>query len=119
MPSDIDFLPVMEKLLARTRERKELGKERGYSNTFVSVMRWFPRFRQNTTANRIESRRLTMSDAASEMVFNVWAAEPSQDTTQDDDKIFRVLEELWESARRVALDIDRKIREVERMLDGI
>jgi hypothetical protein len=120
MPTDIDFLPIIEKLLARTREGKVAWKGTYDSNAFLSVIEGGFAFQiENTTVNAFESRRLTMTDPTSETVFKIRVTEPTQDTTQDNDKIFRVLEELWESARRAALDIDKKITEVSRILDNI
>jgi hypothetical protein len=60
-----------------------------------------------------------MTDSAGATIFRMRAVEPDPETDRDNDQQWEPLEELWERARRAALDIDKKVNEASKILDQI
>ena len=117
MPSNSDFIPLVTKLLTRTRENKVVWKGTYEADTFVCVLEGGFTFQVERGASN--SRKLEMTDSASATIFRMRAVEPDPETDQDNDQQWEPLEELWERARRAALDIDKKVNEASKILDKI
>jgi hypothetical protein len=114
-------LQVVNKLLEKTKERKIEWKGTYDSTTFICAIEGefsFEIEKGKTTSGR-GFRRLTMKDREDGEVFVERAIAPSTDTSMSQDRVWDILDDLYEQARRVALDIDKKVSDVTNLLDKI
>jgi hypothetical protein len=116
-----DYLPLMAKLLARTKDRKIEWKGTYDSSTFICALEGQYSFEieKDKTSAGTWYRKLTMKDKEQEEVFVARAVSPTNDTSRENDELYQTLDNLHEHARRVALDIDRKVSDVNNILDKI
>jgi hypothetical protein len=116
-----EFLPLITKLLEKTKERKVDWKGTYESSTFICALEGEYSFEieKGRTSSNSAYRRLTMKDGEQSEVFIETAYYPSQNTTLENDNLYETLDAMYESARRVALDIDKKVSDVAKLLDKI
>ena len=120
MSNKSEFLPLVIKLLAKTKDRKIDWKGTYDSLTFICALEGEYSFEiEKGTASGSSLRILTMRDREQGEVFVLRATSPTPSSPPENDAIFQVLEELFENARRVALDIDKKVSEATNILDKI
>jgi hypothetical protein len=121
MAQVVDYLPVVMKLLAKTQARKIEWKGTYDSTTFICAIEGeygFEIEKGKLTNGRLY-RKLTMKDKEQVEVFVERAFLPSEESSQKNDELFEVLDELYERARMTALDIDKKLSEASDILDKI
>jgi hypothetical protein len=116
-----EFLPLITKLLEKTRERKVEWKGTYESTTFICALEGEYSFEieKGKTSSGTAYRRLTMKDGEQLEVFIETAYLPTQNTSMENDNLYEILDAVYESARRVALDIDKKVSDVSKLLDKI
>jgi len=122
MATSNEYLPVISKLLARTKERKIDWKGTFESTTFICALEGQYSFeieKGKTARTSTPYRSLTMKDSGQAEVFVANAFVPSNESAIENDNLFALLDELYEQARRIALDIDKKVNEVTNILDKI
>jgi hypothetical protein len=121
MAATTEYLPVITKLLQKTKERKIEWKGTYESTTFICALQGQYSFEIEKA--RFSSgtwyRKLTMKDREEGEVFVARAVVPTDTSSNDNDQLFQMLDELYERARRVALDVDRKVNEISDILDTI
>jgi hypothetical protein len=121
MAAITEYLPVIAKLLDRTKARKIEWKGTYESTTFICALEGEYSFeiekRKFSGGNWFRS--LTMKDKDGEMVFVAQAFAPDSETSIENDQLYTTLDELYEQARRIALDIDKKLTDVSEILDNI
>lgn len=122
MPEENEFMPVMMKLLERTMAGRVEWKGTFESTTFICSLQGEYSFE---IVARVDlggdplSYRLTMTDKNQQAVFIVDACTPSGDTSSENDRLYEVLAALYERARRAALDVDKKVKDVADILDRL
>ena len=121
MASKTEFLPVITKLLEKSKEGKVDWKGTFESSTFICALDGAYSFEveKDRTQGGMSLRRLTMKDKNQEEVFVLRANTPTPQSSQENDQLWLVLDELFERARRIALDVDQKVSEVNKILDKI
>jgi len=119
MAATTEYLPLIAKLLEKTKGRKVEWKGTYESTTFICALegKYSFEIEKGVTSNRNPYRRLTMKDNLEGEVFVAFAVVPDVDTSDQNDQLFQMLDELYQQARRVALDIDRKVDEISDILD--
>jgi hypothetical protein len=121
MAASNEYLPVITKLLERTKERKIEWKGTYDSTTFICALEGQYSFEIEKA--RFSSgawyRKLTMKDREEGEVFVTIARVPTETSSTENDQLFQMLDELYETARRIALDVDRKVNEISKILDSI
>jgi hypothetical protein len=119
MPNE--YLPLIGKLLDKTIARKIEWKSTYDSAIFVCALEGEYSFEiekgQNSSGNFY--RKLTMKDKDNGEMFVASAIVPTSATTNENDQLFQILDDLYDQARRVALDVDKKVNEVSNILDKI
>jgi len=121
MPDVDTYLPVVSKLLQRTSEGKIEWKGTYESSIFICAVEGEFSFEieRTQTTRGAWARRFTMKDAAGEEVFVMRAISPTSETSHENDKRWEMLDDLYERARRIALNIDKKVADVSKVLDSM
>jgi hypothetical protein len=121
MPRMVEYTPLIDKLLEKTRQRKVEWKGTYESSTFICVLEGEYSFEieKGKYSSGSWFRRLTMRDKEAEEVFVMRAVDPGAATSMENDELFATLEELYNRARTVALNIDRKVEAASNILDKI
>ena len=114
MPAPIDYVPIIRKLLEKSDAGKLAWKQTYDSDTFTcSVEGDFTlevrEFRYDGDPHIV----LVMRDSGNSEIFRISA---SRDNRGD---LASLLFEVFESARRVALDVDTKLNQLSTILDRI
>jgi hypothetical protein len=121
MAATSEYLSVISKLLEKTKDRKVEWKGTYDSTTFICALEGQYSFEieKAKSSGGVWYRRLTMKDRDQAEVFVTRAFAPSSNSTVDNDNVFQTLDQLYEQARRIALDIDKKVNDVSNILDKI
>jgi hypothetical protein len=121
MAAFTEYLPVISKLLAKTTERKIEWKGTYESSTFICALEGEYSFEieKGKSGSGNWYRKLTMKDREEGEVFVARAIFPTQNSSNENDELFQTLDDLYEQARRVALDVDKKVNAVSDILDKI
>jgi hypothetical protein len=116
-----EFFPLITKLLEKTKERKVEWKGTYESTIFICALEGEYSFEieKSKTSSGTGIRRLTMKDGEQLEVFIEVAYFPGENTSVENDNLYEMLDAMYESARRVALDIDKKVSDVSNILDKI
>ncbi len=115
-----DYEVTVRKLLDKTRTGKVPWKTTAEEDTFVAAIEGLYTFQVAKVQLRGGPRvSFGMRDREGQTIFEMNAWEPSSDTTTENDQKYNVLGELFERARRAALQIDKKVNEVNSFLDRL
>jgi hypothetical protein len=116
-----EYLPVISKLLEKSKSRKIEWKGTYDSMTFICALEGEYSFEieKGKSSNGNWYRKLIMKDREQGEVFVARAAFPTANSTNENDQLFQTLDELYEQARRTALDVDKKVNEISNILDKI
>jgi hypothetical protein len=116
-----DYVPLIAKLLAKTKESRIEWKATVDQQTFLCVLdgRYSFEIQKTRSASGTPIRRLAMKDSEAEDVFHKTAYTPANTTSDENDALFELLDELYERARMTALKIDAKLRDANSILDRI
>ena len=119
MPNE--YLPLIQKLSDKTVARKIEWKATYEPTTFICALEGEYSFQieKSATAGGNPYRRLTMKDKDNVEVFVAFALSPTSNTTDENDELFPILVDLYEQARRIALNVDKKLHDVSNFLDTI
>lgn len=119
MATNIEFLPMVEKLFEKTKAGKIEWKPTYDSATFICVLEGEYSFEIEKSKSDSGSIYcgLTMKDKDKDTVFVAQAFRSTPTTTAENDQVYSVLAELFERARRIALNVDKKVNEVKNILD--
>src|SRR5882762_1782507 len=113
MAGSSDYVPVIAKLLQKTKDGKIEWKGTYESTTFLCILEGEYTFEieksQRSGGAYID---LKMKDREDGEVFALRAITPTADSSQQNDNLFLLLDDLYDRARRVALDIDKKVDNV-------
>lgn len=114
MPAPIDYRPIIRKLLEKSDAGKLAWKQTYDSETFTcSVEGDFTLEVREFRFSEDERVVLIMRDSANNEIFKLAA---SRDEVGD---LTTLLFEIFESARRVALEVDNKLSQLATILDRI
>jgi hypothetical protein len=121
MSTITEYLPLIQKLVEKTKERKIEWKGTYESTTFICVLEGQYTFEieKGKTSSGNSYRRLSMKDAEEGDVFALRATSPSSSSSDENDLLFSLLEEMYDRARIIALNIDKKVNAVNDILDKI
>ncbi|SRR6266404_2349145 len=121
MAAITEYLPVISKLLEKTKDRKIEWKGTYDSTTFICALEGEYSFEIEKAKSSGGNwyRKLTMKDREQGEVFVARAISPTSNSSAENDALFQTLDELYEQARRVALDVDKKVSDVSNILDKI
>jgi len=113
----IDYRGLAEKLLAKSRHGKVGWQETADENTFIAILEGKVLFevsmRDGTIAFVLKNQNETE-------IFTLTAETPGEFTSvENDQNDYPLLHELYESARRTALGIDKALSEAENLLDSL
>jgi len=116
-----EYLPGISKLLEKTKERKIEWKGTYESAAFICALEGEYSFeiQKGKTSSGNSYRRLTMKDREQGEVFVAFAVYPTSTSSRENDDLFATLDQLFEQARRTALDVDKKVSDVSNILDKI
>jgi hypothetical protein len=116
-----EYVPVLTKLLEKTRQRKIDWKATYDELTFLCAIEGQYAF--SVSKGRLDSgepyRALIMRDKDQVEIFNLQATAPTPASSSENDALFVTIDELHDEARRIALDIDKKVAAVADILDNI
>jgi hypothetical protein len=121
MANPNEYVPLMSKLLEKTKERKIDWKGTADDTTFICALEGQYSFEiaRYKASSGIWYRKLTMRDKEQAEVFVARAYVPTPTSPSENDQLFQTLDNLYEYARRIALDIDQKVNDVSNILDKI
>jgi hypothetical protein len=115
MQATIEYEPVVKKLLEKS-EQGRLNWEKSRYGGFYCEIEGRYTFRSNETDNGYQ---LTMKDSEQDVIFSVTG---EQAVVYDDPKkeeLFNMLRDIFELARKKALNVDEKIATATGLLDRI
>lgn len=117
MLSSSEFLPLIDKLIAKSAEGKVPWKGTYEDMVFAAVLETVGTFqvRRDPRGNI----NLTMRDEDNKVVLELSAWPVDEETSQENDSMFRKLEELYERARRSALRVDEVVNRASDILDKL
>jgi hypothetical protein len=120
MPNLNENVPLVAKLLAKTKEGKIDWKGTYDQSVFICVLDGQYTFEldKGKTAAGLGFQKLIMK-TGDEEVLTVRARSPTQSSPRQEDEMFELLGELYDSARRIALNIDQKLNAVSNILDNL
>lgn len=121
MAQPTEFLPIVEKLLDKTRQGKIEWKPTYEEMVFICAIEGQYSFeiKKGLTSGGAGFRKLTMKGTGEEELVVFRAAYPTQQTSTENDRLFEQLDELYDRARRLALNIDEKVQNVSAILDKL
>ena len=110
-----EYVAFAQKLLDKTEVGKVPWQATYDAAVFVAVLDEYSCEIRNERAGYT----LTMKDKADIEMFSLTGYTPTVDTSPAVDRIHNLLEELYERARRTALDIDKKVAKASSFLDKL
>jgi hypothetical protein len=113
MPSTLDYTPVIEKLLDKSRQGRLPWEPYEYQQFRCTVDQYTFTIRQ-----RDSGYTLRMHDSDLNEIFSL-NAEDEVVFTGESAKVYNDLSELYELARRKALKVDEKLAGVSALLDKV
>jgi hypothetical protein len=116
-----EYLPIITKLLAKTKAGRVEWKGTFDSTTFICALEGEYSFEveRGKNSSGVWFCKLTMRDSSAADIFVLRAFAPTQTSSQQNDETYQVLDDVYDSARRIALDIDKKLADVSDILDKI
>jgi hypothetical protein len=115
MQATVEYEPIIKKLLEKS-EQGRLNWVKQIGGGFGCTIENQYRFVSDKTDDGI---RLTMLDSQGDMMFSISAAEAVVFDDSEKEKLFAMLRDLYELARKKALNVDEKIATAAGLLDKI
>lgn len=117
-----EYKEVIEKLLEKTRQRK-VDWEQAYSSSFRCTLPGGPESFHFTISNaagsnfEAEAYTLRMSDQGENIIFE--ATTNDLPTSRAEEEVSKMIEEIYDLARRQALKIEHKLEQASALLDQV
>jgi len=114
MQATIEYEPIVMKLLEKS-EQGRLNWERGMGGFFCKIERQYT-FASTETDDGYE---LTMVDSAGDVIFSITGERAIVYDDPKKEELFNMLRDIYELARKKALNVDEKIATATGLLDKI
>jgi hypothetical protein len=123
MPSSVDYQPLIQRLLDKSKEGKVAwewpGGYGGYPTEFICSQGENDKPYTFTINQHDAAYTLSMTDSDGVEVFRVTGEEQVLWESEDQKRMYELLSELFELARRKALKVEQKVSYASEMLESL
>ena len=116
MQATVEYEPIVRKLFEKSEQGRLNWEKKRFGGGFACTIEGQYTF---NAAKTDEGFRLSMMDSEGDVMFSVSAEEAVVYDDPEKEKLFNILRDLYELARKKALNVDEKIATAAGLLDKV